>query len=206
MRILFIDDHPAMHRTIRDTLHLIDASFVVSCVSTLEEGMALVTQDHFDFVLADLRLGAAKNGGFEIVAECTKRGIRSAILSGDCDAELVAEAAKCGASAYIPKTYPLELLAPLIGLVLKFKFTHAPLFAGLPKNESLLDRIPLESRSILTLVCEDKSSKMIAKILGISDDAVKRKLQVCFALLGVKDRGEAKQIYLRLMADAQSAE
>jgi DNA-binding NarL/FixJ family response regulator len=203
MKILFIDDHELVQGGMERTLALVDPTFVVTCGFSLEEGMNLVTENQFDFVFADLRLGEFPRGGFDIISACTRRGIRSAIISGEYDAVLIAEAAKRGACAYFPKAYKSDVMATLFRLVLKHDLSHAPLIADLPGN-SVFDRMPEECHKIMALVCENKANKEIAKELGMGMVSVKKYLHVCNSLFGVENRGDAKRVYLELLADAQA--
>ena len=204
MKILFIDDHEMMQGSMERTLGLVDPTFVVTTVLTLDDGLRHVAEGKFDFVFADLCLGEFNRGGLDIISACTKRGIRSAIISAECNAELIAEAAKRGACGYFPKSYRVEILATVFGLVIKHDVSHAPLMAE-AAGSSIFERMPEECHKIMVLVCQGKGNKEIAKELVMGLVSVKKYLQVCNSLFGVENRGEAKRVYLTLLADAEAS-
>ncbi len=206
MKILFLDDHELMHLSFARTLLHIDSSFEMIGVSTLEGALQLLNSGQFDFAFADLRIGVAARAGFELISACTTRGIRSAFYSGDCDANLIAEAAKRGAVGYFPKSYGVEVLAAVLGLVLKFDVSYAPLVADPADKKRGVERMSKECHKIMTLICEGRSNKEIAHRLAMGVDSVKKHLKTCNALLGVTNRREARRAYLTLFEDAKARE
>jgi len=123
MRVLLIDDEKELVTTLSERLELraIDNDWAVSG----EEGLALLQQNNYDWVIVDLKMPGI--GGFEAIKAIRKKQPRSRIilltprsriilLTGHCDPEDLDHALALGADYCLVKPVDIENLLATIRL------------------------------------------------------------------------------------------
>jgi DNA-binding NarL/FixJ family response regulator len=118
------------------------------------------------------------------------------IVSAASEAEWVSRAAKAGASAFAPKTAPLEeMLSVLRQATLGSMMVSLSTFRDAPKNER---RLPLEvaplsdrEQAVLQLVGQALRADEIAPMLNITVNTCRSHIKSILAKLGVKSQLEA---------------
>lgn len=197
MRVLIVDDHELILLSIKKVLQIVDSKCEVFTAKSCAEGLQLLKQNPFDFVLSDLHLGG-NEPDFEILSSCCRLGVRCAVLSGSTDADLIESAARHGACAYLTKTVSAEALATLLTLVVKHGVSHAPLVATKKAANESIASISGQERTVLELLAKGKANKTIAKDMGLSPNTVKVYTQRLFKALRVTNRTEAVLEFKRL--------
>lgn len=192
IRIVIVDDHPAIRNGLFATLEPEPDMKVVGTASSSSEAVAVWREHQPDITLMDLSL---KGGGDGIDAIRQIRQDFSAAkiivfsaLTGDED---VYQAVQAGATTFLAKETPDEELVKTIREV------HAggrPLPPDIARK--LADRITQPSLSareveVLALVAKGLRNKEIAGALSISEDTVQGHMKHILSKLGVNDRTRA---------------
>ncbi len=192
IRIVVVDDHPAIRNGLIATLEPEPDMKVVGTAASSSEAVAIWRQQQPDITLMDLSL---KGGGDGIDAIRQIRQEFSAAkiivfsaLTGDED---VYQAVQAGAVTFLAKETPDEELVKTIREV------HA---GGRPVPpdiaRKLADRIAQPSLSareveVLALVAKGLRNKEIGAVLAISEDTVQGHMKHILSKLGVNDRTRA---------------
>jgi len=125
-----VEDDDALRETLVDQLAE-DGEFVATCVASIEEAEATLTQKdaHFDVIILDITL--PDGDGRELCARLRKKGHRMPIimLTGSADAVDVVRGLDAGANDYVTKPFRLtELLARLRAQVRSFENSEDAVF------------------------------------------------------------------------------
>ena len=192
IRILVVDDHPAVRKGLVATLGPESDFEVVGAAASGQEAVELHRQLRPDITLMDLALEAATSG-LNAIEQIRKEAPGSKIivfsaLHGDED---IFRALHSGAVTYLSKGTPDEELVTTVREV------HA---GGRPipqdvarKLAERLTQTALSPREVEVLkqVAEGLRNKEIAAVLHISEETVQGHLKSILAKLGVNDRTRA---------------
>ena len=117
MRVMLVDDHALVRAGIRALIDQVDHFKVVGEAAGTAEALAMCEQLQPEMVVTDLTMG--EESGLDLLRELRSRSplVPVAILSMHASEELVAEALRLGASAYLLKeAAPSELEVALQAL------------------------------------------------------------------------------------------
>lgn len=192
IRILVVDDHPAIRRGLVATLEPEPDMEVVACASTRHQAIEMHREHQPDITLMDLGL-EGETGGIDAIQQIRHTSPEAKIivfsaLKGDED---VHRALHSGAVTFLSKGTPDEELIKTIREV------HA---GGRPIPQAvarkLADRLTLTALSareveVLKLVAGGLRNKEIAGSLGISEKTVQGHMKNILAKLRVNDRTKA---------------
>ena len=186
-RILVVDDHPLY----RDALvgALVAPGVWLSCESaaTLREAQRIVFgSPPFAVVLSDFRL--PDGDGLQLLEQVRAHapGTACVLLSGSDVANLGPRARRLGLRGYLSKALePHEIVAAV-----RTVLAGGSCFRDVqePRSGPLLTERQL---AVLQLVGQGRSSKEIARDLGVGASTVKDHLTLIFVRLGVNNRAEA---------------
>jgi DNA-binding NarL/FixJ family response regulator len=197
IRILVVDDHPALRYGIAAMLELQPD---MALAGEAENGREAITAFHAlrpDVVLMDLQMPVM--GGLEAIAEIRKESRNAKIVvlttyAGDVQA---ARALKAGASAYLLKS---AVRKEMIDIIRSVHSGRRHVAAEIAQEMALhaADE-PLSEReiAILQLVASGNANKEIAWQLTISEETVKAHMRSIFSKLDVNDRTHAVTAALR---------
>lgn len=194
IRILVVDDHPVVRAGMVAMLSEVPDLDVVAEASHGAEAVVAVQQHRVDVVLMDLRMPVLDG----VAATAAIRGLanppRVLILTTyDTDADIV-RAVEAGASGYLLKDAPVEVLIEAIRSAAAGRQVFAPpVAARLAARADAPARVELTPREhdVLTLVSQGLSNPEIGRTLFIGEATVKTHLLRVFAKLGVADRTAA---------------
>jgi DNA-binding NarL/FixJ family response regulator len=205
MKILIADDHLFVADAVRDTLAEIEpaAQFVIA--QSVEELFALA-DGSLNLAIVDLNMPGVQ--GHEHVDELLRRhpSLPVIVLSGFGDAALMQSLLAQGVRGFIPKAYPVDVMATAVRLVLAGSVYVPPAaLSALPFNgaESSLEKphgsaapgpaVTLTPRQmdVLERLIQGKPNKLIARELGITEATVKMHMSAIFLALGARNRTEA---------------
>lgn len=198
--VLLVDDHPVVVEGLRKMLATagdIDvAGEAYDAAGAIERARALRP----DVILLDLRMPGA--GGVQATRRLREQGSASAviILTSYGDQAYVRQALEAGADGYLLKSTPPEQLIGAIRSAVRGRRQLSPElldgvlaeFGGLAREQThrVADLSP-EDLEILRRASQGATNREIGLALGRTEVAIKKRLQVVFAKLGVVDRAHA---------------
>jgi DNA-binding NarL/FixJ family response regulator len=196
MNVVLVDDHALVRAGICTLINQIDDFTVVGEASNILDAMELVRQVRPHVVVADITLGEESGLDLlpQILADSPKT--RVVILSMHASEELVAEALRRGASAYLLKeSAPAELeiairaaardenyLSPSASKKMVDRFLKPQSVA-----DSSLDILTSRQQQILTMIASRKSTKEIAYELDLSEKTIAAHRAQIMERTGVRD-------------------
>ena len=189
--ILIVDDHPLYREGLATTLRQLNPPLRVLGAATAAEGGEFLRKDRsIELAIVDVHLpdmdGCAAIAGFARSFPAVGR----ALISGDENPTLVRLARSSGASAFFPKSLPVNELIAALKVLLNggtwFPDPRAVRFRA-PGEAGL----SLRQLEVLTLTATGAPNKQIATHLGIAERTVKAHLETIFEHLGARNRTEA---------------
>ena len=198
--ILIADDHPLFRSALHQALTLglgQDVSLVeVASIAELEERLA--QKSDWDLVLLDLNMPGAYGFSGLVLLRGQYPQIPVVMISAQEEASVVVRAREFGASGFIPKSSPLEVIQSAVRAVLDGDAWWPPQAdeAVVVSDEARAARAGLASLTpqqfrVLTMVCEGLLNKQIAFELNVSEATVKAHVTAIFRKLGVRTRTQA---------------
>jgi DNA-binding NarL/FixJ family response regulator len=200
LSILLADDHKMFSEGLRS---LLQDEYQLT---TVEDGQALVDvagRLDPDVIIVDISMPVLN--GFDAVRKLKKEGCSAKVifLTMHADADLVAEALRCGASGYVLKQSVGEELIAAITQVLEGK-VYLPQLMGNKLDQSLkhgpshsLNLTPRQ-REVLRLVAQGRTMKEIAALLGISTRTAESHKYEMMEALGIHTTAELIQYAMKL--------
>ncbi len=157
-----------------------------------------------DIALIDLKL--RDENGFELVKTIKDRipGIKILILSGYCNATLVGQAIKSGASGYLTKNLRIEEISSAIKTIWTNTSFYLPSGCGVNLDDVMLEQklypgqyaVSKREMEILMLIAKEYTTKEISEKLGISEKTVRNHKSHLMQKLNIKsDAGLVKYAY-----------
>ncbi|HSL84176.1 MAG TPA: response regulator transcription factor [Thermoanaerobaculia bacterium] len=207
IRILIVDDHDLVREGIRAILEQ-DAGFeVVGECGDGQEAIRSVRELEPDVVLMDVALPGGI-GGLEateaIVSE--RPGTRVIMLTQYAEREYIRRALKIGAQGYLVKRSVSSQLKEAIRTVFQGRRYLHPVAAdelvelvtsGASLEEEEYETLTQRERQVLKLLAEGKTSRDIAKYLGISLKTAMTHRANLMAKLGLHSRAEVVKYAIR---------
>jgi DNA-binding NarL/FixJ family response regulator len=197
IRILIVDDHPALRLGLRALLENESDMTVVDDTGDGSEALPLFERHRPDIVLMDLRLPGMS--GVEAILAIRHRFPEARIIVNttyDAD-EDIHRAIQSGAKSYLLKDMPKE---EILAVVRSVHAGHEVLPSQVEARlKERMKRPELTNRemAVMELLAKGASNKEMAGFLHISEPAVKFRLQRIFTKLGAIDRTSAVLIALR---------
>jgi len=119
-RVLHVDDEPVITFAVRN--YLLRQGYDVDSASELEEAQAMLTSDHYDLVLLDLRLtGTSGTEGFDLIDAVRDRNPSTPVilLTAYSSPQVERQAIALGANLVLQKPAALPDLADAIRKLLE---------------------------------------------------------------------------------------
>ena len=206
MKILVVDDHALIRMALVDLLLAVQpAAQVMHAADAAQARQCLAEAPDLDLVLLDLQLPDAD--GLDLLADWREErpALAVVILSGSRDPATARAALAAGASGFIPKAEPPEVLTQALALVLAGG-VYVPSFAlqdlagtrpsspaaavpGAPTPASL--GLTARQLAVLALLVQGRSNKRIARHLNLAEPTVKNHVTALLRALQVGSRTEA---------------
>lgn len=177
IRVVLADDHSVVRAGIRAMLERIPEIEILGEAGNGREALALVEQHRPHLLLTDI--GMPEMNGLELTARVTKElpAVRVIILSMHATEEYVWQALRAGAAGYLLKdTTPAELELAVTSVAEGKSYLTSSVSQQAVENymqrlgngTSALDMLTPRQREILQLIAEGKTTKEVARVLGIS--------------------------------------
>jgi signal transduction histidine kinase/DNA-binding NarL/FixJ family response regulator len=208
IRVLLVDDHPALRRGVRSMLERARDLEVVGEAGTAEEGIALAERLRPDVVLMDL--GLPGTSGVDAIRLLTARNpaIRVLALTADAEEESVLAVLEAGGHGFVQKeSAHAELVTAIRTAARDEVFLHARgnrvLLDSMRRAAAARESDPLailseQERRILTLVAEGFNAAEIGKRLFLSPSTVASYRSRAMRSLGLHDRASLVHLILEL--------
>src|SRR5436305_813157 len=173
IRLLLADDHAVVRNGLRALLE--KEGFQVSAeASDGQEAVRLAAVVHPDIAVLDISMPLLN--GLDAARELKKNeeGIKVILLTRHDEPQYVTEALRAGVKGYVLKSQAATDLVEAIrqvargGIYLSPNMSGAVVEAYLSKTEPALDPLTPRERQVLQMVGEGKSTKDVARLLGIS--------------------------------------
>ena len=199
-RVLVAEDHPLYREALRTVLPQACPGVAIDEACAADEALACAGGGVvYDFIVLDLNLPGATG------VSCLRR-LRAllprtpiVVVSAVDDPHTMGEVVMAGATAYVPKSAPRQVLVDAIKLILAGgTYLPAEAIAALREAqsapaaaESSAEGLTQRQRRVLTLLAEGRSNKHIARELGISEVTVKAHVSSILRKLGLTNRVQA---------------
>jgi two-component system nitrate/nitrite response regulator NarL len=203
LKLLIVDDHPLFREGLAALLRQAGPETTVVLAGDSAQGLSLAeAHPDLDAVILDLKLPGSD--GLSAILEFGKRRpkLPVIILSSSEDPRDVRRARAYGAVGYIPKSEPPRTILAALQFVLAGN-VYVPTFmineaastsaegARHGRPEGAGASLTARQIDVLRLVCEGRSNKEIARMLGLSDNTVKAHITAIFKALNVVNRMQA---------------
>ena len=201
VRVLVVEDHALVAQGLEIMLAQSGPFEVVAVAGTAVQALDEVRRQPVDVVLMDVNLERSISG-----LEATQRikelrpETKVLVLSMYTDTETVSEAIRSGADGYLTKGSTRESLIRALHDVIEGRSVLDPsVTGGVFGRIGARDPAALSDRELAVLqeISHGRSTREIAREIGISDDTVKTYLKQIYRKLGVRDRTEAATEGLR---------
>jgi DNA-binding NarL/FixJ family response regulator len=196
MNVILVDDHALVRAGICNLINQLDDFTVVGEASNNLEAIELVRSIRPHVVVTDISLG--DESGLDLITPIREDSpkTRVVILSMHASEELVAEALRLGASAYLLKeSAPNELeialravvrddsyLSPSVSKKTIDRFVRPSAVA-----DKQLDLLTARQQQILTMIASRQSTKEIAYELDLSEKTIAAHRAQIMKRIGVRD-------------------
>jgi DNA-binding NarL/FixJ family response regulator len=193
-RVLIADDHPLYCDALRAVVPQACPGADISTAASQEEVLeAMKCPRAFDLVLLDLNLPGAT--GLSCLHALRKMAPATPIVvvSAVGDPKVMQDTIMSGASAFIPKSAPSQVLINALKVIAAGgTYMPADVLAALRGADAHpAGELTLRQRRVLELLSTGLSNKRIARELEISEITVKAHVSAIFRKLGVTNRTQA---------------
>ena len=192
IRVLVVDDHPAVRRGLRTFLELAGDLEVVGEAADGASAVELVADLAPDVVLLDMMLPGLD--GVAVLHELRRRELtcRVLVVTSFTDRARLLPAVRAGARGYLSKDVDPQALVAAVRSVaaghLLFEPEVAATLIGAPPVEPALTA---RERDVLALIAQGRSNREIARELVVAEKTVKTHVSSILAKLGLADRTQA---------------
>jgi DNA-binding NarL/FixJ family response regulator len=193
LKLLVADDHRLMLAAVRLALQQADDIEIVGEAQAGSQVLPLVGQTNPDLVLLDIRMPGMD--GLKCLQLLRERfpKVKTVVLSGVDDPQIIQSVLEGGASAYVLKTVDPQDLASAIRQAANGTVFHT---LGMPagaNGDDAAKEAGLSEREVTILkeLAAGCSNKQIAKQLWLAEQTIKFHLTNIYRKLGVSSRTEA---------------
>jgi two-component system response regulator DevR len=187
IRVLLVDDHPAVIGGLERIIESTPDLRVVATAGTVAEASERMRRDDIDVAIIDMRLPDGL--GTTLVREAFTRGRPATLVLSSFDQrQYVASALRNGAQGFLLKTATLEEVATAIRTVDGGGLAYT--VEQLRDSQAPLPRLNDRERRIIGYIQRGKSNDEIAAEMAVSRKTIEKVLSRMFDRLGVMSRAE----------------
>lgn len=208
VRVLLVDDHTMVLESLAERLRRYETIELVGTALTGDDALREVLQKTVDVVVMDIELPG--RGAFDVAAEMMQRvrGIRVLFLSGFCPDIFIDQALQIGATGYVMKGEPIDVLA----LAIEGAARGEPYFSQTIRSRVRFDAVrrryvldhghPLSALTarqveVLRHLAQGQSVKEVAKLMHLSQKSVDSHKYRIMHKLAIHDRVELARYAIR---------
>ncbi len=197
IRILSVEDHPVFRQGLATIIETEADMVLVGQATNGVEAIAEFRRHRPDITLMDLRLPGANGTDILIAIRGEFPDARIIMLSSsDSDGE-IQRALRSGASGYVLKSMPQDILLAVIRSVHAGKRHVPPEVAALLAEHLGEEDLTPRELQVLQLIRDGSKNKQIADQLSISENTVNFHIKNIVDKLGANDRTHAVTIAIR---------
>lgn len=194
------DDHPLFRKALLEVIHQQFNAITINESSDFETTIsALEQKPDIDLLLLDLYMPGNQDLYGLIIVRERFPSIPVAVISANENADIINRAIGHGASAYIPKSSPANLLHDAIQTVINgdtWLLPHIRLSTNLITKEEkdLANKIASltpQQYKVLCYLREGRLNKQIGYELGVTEATIKAHITAIFRKLGANNRTQA---------------
>ncbi|CAM3576498.1 response regulator transcription factor [Parendozoicomonas haliclonae] len=198
-RIIITEDHPLFRSALVNALEQALSEITISEASSLDElTQTLEQEESVDLVLLDLLIPGAQGFSALLTLRNQYPEIPVVVISAREEATVIHKAIEYGASGFIPKSSPLDVLTSAVSQVLDGDIwlpeNLEPVAEEDSTDNAMLEKIatltPQQFR-VLTMLRDGLRNKQIAWELDVSEACIKAHATAIFRKLGVNNRTQA---------------
>jgi DNA-binding NarL/FixJ family response regulator len=209
--IIVAEDHPMFRAALVLTLRrLMPEAQLMEVASHGELEKALARSGDVRLVLLDLRMPGAHGLSSLVFLRGEYPNVAVAIISGGAYAETIVRARQLGASAFIPKSAPIDTIAQALSCVIRGELwfpeqADAPT-GTVPLLQDKLTTLTAQQFRVLKCLAEGMLNKQIADLLEVSEGTVRAHVTAILRKLGVSTRTQAVILVTELDLERDSAD
>jgi DNA-binding NarL/FixJ family response regulator len=190
IRVLIVDDHPAVRRGLRTFLELAADLEVTGEAADGLSALEEIERTRPDVVLLDMVLPGLD--GLAVLRELRQRGLDAKVLVVTSFTDRLVPAMRAGARGYLSKDVDPHALVAAVRSVhaghLLLEPGVAASLVGAPADGPALTA---RERDVLALIAEGRSNREIARALTVAEKTVKTHVSSILMKLGLADRTQA---------------
>lgn len=199
VRLLIADDHPLFRDALKQALSsLSDVAQILEAGDFDTARDIVAANDDLDLILLDLSMPGVSGLSGLVTLRGIQAAVPVAIVSAHDDPATIRRALSLGASGFISKSSPVEVIRRAVETVLEGGiWTPAGVDLGVEGDAEISDLIqrlqtltPQQSR-VLSMLGEGLLNKQIAYELGVSEATIKAHVSAVLQKLGVDSRTQA---------------
>jgi DNA-binding NarL/FixJ family response regulator len=209
--IIVAEDHPMFRAALVLTVRRLMPGALLMEVASQGELERALTRGGGDvrLVLLDLRMPGAHGLSSLVFLRGEYPNVSVAIISGGAYAETIDRARQLGASAFIPKSAPIDTIAQALSCVIRGErwfpeHDDAPAGRG-PLQDQLTTLTPQQFR-VLKHLADGMLNKQIADILEVSEGTVRAHVTAILRKLRVSTRTQAVILVTELDLERDGAD
>ncbi len=188
IKVLVADDHPVWRRGVRNLLSAEPDIDVVAEAANGQEALRILRSTRLDVALLDMEMPVVNGIAVAHAVKEEALPVRILALSSYDDAVYVSKLLENGASGYLTKDKPPELIIEAVRAVAR---GEGRWFVSMSKNDDPSERLTDRERETLVLLAQGQANSAIAEALFISDNTVRNHLANAYAKIGVTSAREA---------------
>jgi DNA-binding NarL/FixJ family response regulator len=187
VRVLIVDDHPAVRRGLRTFLELADGLEVVGEAADGRSALDLIAATGPDVVLLDMALPGMD--GVEVLHELRRRELSCRALVVTSYTDRLPAAIRAGARGYLSKDVdPVALVAAVRSVAAGHLLLEPTAVAALMATPAEGSTLTARERDVLLLLAEGRSNREIARALAVAEKTVKTHVSSILLKLGLENR------------------
>ncbi|MBL4827227.1 MAG: response regulator transcription factor [Spongiibacteraceae bacterium] len=190
--ILIVDDHALFRTGLNMILKQDERIETVLEAGTVMEALNH-SQSEIDLILSDIQMpGLNGLDGIKVLKEKFSN-TPIIMLSASHDTGDMQDALDSGAGGFLPKSSSAEMIIKAISAVLNGKqcFPEDKILRLQSNNNKQPKELTSRQLQVLSLLCEGKPNKIIARELNLSENTVRVHVSAILSLLSVASRSEA---------------
>jgi DNA-binding NarL/FixJ family response regulator len=192
--IVLADDHPAIRMGVRMRLEQESDLQVVAEARDGREAVHMIQSIHPDVAVLDLRM--PELDGIEVTTQVVGNHTRVVLLSAASDSHLIQRALDAGASGYVDKESPIDVVVQAVHAVAAGRsFIDPSLVASLLHGGDA--RLSPRELEVLQLAADGMQNRAIAGELALSEETVKSHVSNVIRKLDASSRTQAVAEALR---------
>lgn len=201
INISIVEDNQNYREWIEEEINSSPNMTCISSHSTAEDALTTIRELQPDLVIMDLHLEGSKIGGIEcmLTIKLEYPNIQFLVISSLASEEMIFNALKVGAGAYLQKRH---LPKKLVELILDFMGGNPPMSPGIAQRVikafqfttddlALFQDLTARESEVLSFISKGLLNKEIADQLGITEGVIKQHTTKIYNKLQVYNRVEA---------------